>query len=142
MSFNPTATFGQGPLQSGSVFNFFSPFMPHPVRLRIKGSSAPSFEIATEYQNTVLTRAIWQQAFTRNSRSKVTDPDAIVIDVEEEFALAGNASALVSRVAEKLLAGQISTTLQTEAEAAVRPYPSDQRGAARWRGAVVDCQLA
>jgi uncharacterized protein (DUF1800 family) len=124
VNFNPTAIFGQGPLQSGSVFNFFSPFYAPPGEIADQGLVAPEFQIATEYQNTVLTKAIWQQAFTRNSRSNVTDPNVIVINIDEEFALAGDASALVSRVADKLLAGQISTTLWTEAVAAVNRIPA------------------
>jgi uncharacterized protein (DUF1800 family) len=124
VNLNPTAIFGQGPLQSGSVFNFFSPFYAPPGEIADQGLVAPEFQIATEYQNAVLAKAIWQQAFTRNSRSNVTDPDAVIINIDEEFTLAGDASALVSRVAEKLLAGQASTTLLTEAVAAVNRIPA------------------
>jgi uncharacterized protein (DUF1800 family) len=123
LNFNPTATFGQGPLQSGSVFNFFSPFYAPPGEIANQGLVAPELQIATEYQNTVLTNVIWSQAFTRNSKANVSDPNAIVINIDEEFALAGDAAALVSRIADKLLAGQISTTLQTEAVAAVNRIP-------------------
>ena len=41
-------------------------------------------------------------------------PEDIVIDIEAEVAVAADANALVNLVADKLLAGQISTPLRTE----------------------------
>ena len=52
---NPSATFGQGPLQAPSVFNFFSPFFAPPGEIREAGLVAPELELATEYLNTVFT---------------------------------------------------------------------------------------
>jgi uncharacterized protein (DUF1800 family) len=119
LNFNPSTQFGQGPLLSGSVFNFFSPFYAPPGEIATQGLVAPELQISTEYQNAVLTNTIYTQAFSRNSKSNVTDANIIVINIDEEAALAADASALVARVADKLLAGQISSTLQTEVVAAV-----------------------
>ncbi|MCG8371082.1 MAG: DUF1800 domain-containing protein, partial [Proteobacteria bacterium] len=47
--------FGQGPLQSPSVFNFFSPFYAPPGEIRNNSLVAPELEIATEFLNTFFT---------------------------------------------------------------------------------------
>jgi uncharacterized protein (DUF1800 family) len=111
---NPSGSLGQGPLQSPSVFNFFSPFYAPPGELRDAGLVAPELEIANEYQNTVLTNTFRTYTFNRHSRSAGLGADAIYIDIESEAAVAANATALVNLVTEKLLAGQVSPTLRTE----------------------------
>lgn len=116
---NPATSFGQGPLTAGSVFNFFSPFYAPPGEIADQGLVAPELQIATEYQNTVVTNYFYSQIFNRNSRSNVTNADTVVINIETEVPLAATPPALVTQIAEKLLAGRISSTLRTEAEAQV-----------------------
>jgi uncharacterized protein (DUF1800 family) len=111
---NPSGTLGQGPLQSPSVFNFFSPFYAPPGEIRAAGLVAPELEIATEYQNTVLTNTLRTYTFNRNSRSAGRGDGDVLIDIEAEVAVAADANALVTLVAEKLLAGQVSPTLRAE----------------------------
>ena len=48
----------------------------------------------------------------------------MVIDIEEEVTLADDPAALVERIAEKLLASQISDTLRAQAEQQVARVPS------------------
>ena len=110
---NPSPVLGQGPLQSASVFNFFGPDYAPAGEIRTLGLVAPELEIATEYQNTQVTNRLRTYAF-RNSRTAGLTPEDIVIDIEAEVALAADSNALVNRVADKLLAGQISTTLRSE----------------------------
>ena len=110
---NPSTSLGQAPLQSPSVFNFFSPFYAPPGEIRDAGLVAPELEIATEYQNTS-PRILRTYTFNRNSRTPGLTPEDIVIDIEAEVAVAADANALVNLVADKLLAGQISTPLRTE----------------------------
>ena len=118
--------FGQGPLQSPSVFNFFSPSYAPPGEIRDAGLVAPELGIATEYQNTLLSNFLFNQAFVLNSENGNLNPDDIYIDIAEEIALADDIDALIDRVADKLLAGQISPTLRTEIEGMVeRLDPSD-----------------
>ena len=71
----PSIIFGQGPLQSPSVFNFFSPFYAPPGEIQAAGLVAPEFGIATEYQNTLVTNTMFYQAFVGNSFS-TADPSA------------------------------------------------------------------
>ena len=121
---------GQGPLQSPSVFNFFSPFYAPPGEIRDSGLVAPELQIATEYQNTFVTNWMFYQTFFFNwladrSLANIND-ETILINFEEEAAIADDAIALVDRVADKLLAGRISDTLRTETIGMVELIPADQ----------------
>jgi uncharacterized protein (DUF1800 family) len=116
VNINAQNNFGQGPLTAPSVFNFFSPFFAPPGEIADQDLVAPELQIATEYLNTVITNQIYTQVFFRNSRSGVTNPDVVVIDIESDIAVAGDPAALVTQVANRLLAGQISPTLRAQAE--------------------------
>jgi len=106
--------FGQGPLQSPSVFNFFSPFFAPPGEIRDSSLVAPELEIATEYQNTFFTNYMFYQVFALNQTNDALEDDDIFINFEEEMAIADDADALIDMVANKLLAGEISATLRQE----------------------------
>ncbi|MBT8077868.1 MAG: DUF1800 domain-containing protein, partial [Gammaproteobacteria bacterium] len=116
--------FGQGPLQSPSVFNFFSPFYAPPGEIRDSGLVAPELQIATEYQNTLVTNYFFIQAFGLNSASTELGEDDIYIVISEEIAIAADSAALVDRVSEKLLAGQMSPALRGEIIAMVERIPA------------------
>jgi hypothetical protein len=100
------------------VFNFFSPFYAPPGEIADQGLVAPELQIATEYLNTTVTNTFYNLAFFRNSSSANVPPEGVVIDIAQEVALAGDPEALVNRVVEKLLGGQVSATLRAEAVAA------------------------
>jgi uncharacterized protein (DUF1800 family) len=120
---NPVANFGQGPLQSASVFNFYSPFYAPPGEIANQNLVAPELQIATEFQNTVATNYLYGQVFGRNSTSSAgINADTVIINITEETALAADPPALVRRIADKLLAGELSQTLRTEAEQQVARY--------------------
>ena len=128
----PINTFAQGPLQSPSVFNFFSPFYAPPGEIADAGLVSPELQIATEYRNTLITNYFYVQAFRRDSTETTLNSDEVYINFEEEIALAANAQSLVDRVAEKLLAGEISETLRTETLDRVERWPAgsaDRRAA-------------
>ena len=120
---NPYIVFGQGPLQSPSVFNFFSPFYSPPGEIRDAGQVAPELQIATEFQNTLVTNYFFLQAFALNSQSPGLRGRDIFIDIDEEVALAANSDALIDRVADKLLAGRISDALRTEVRGMIELVP-------------------
>jgi len=122
--------FGQGALQSPSVFNFFSPFYAPPGEFRDAGLVAPELQIATEYQNTYITNFMFCQAFFWNqnqdpSCGPITD-DTVLINTIEEEAVAADAAALIEMVADKLLAGNISGTLRDEIDRMLALIPVDQ----------------
>ncbi|MCB1624413.1 MAG: DUF1800 domain-containing protein, partial [Pseudomonadales bacterium] len=115
---NPAFNLGQGPQQSPSVFNFYSPFYAPPGEISAQNQVAPELQLATEYQNTVVTNFVFTQAFARNNVSYTgTNADAILINIDAEVALADDPAILVTRIADKLLGGQISTVLRAEAQA-------------------------
>ena len=122
---------GQGPLQSPSVFNFFSPFYAPPGEIRDAGLVAPELEIATEFLNTYITNYMFIQAFLWNHTAVPgSDPnvtaDTVLIDFAEEVAIAADADALIDMVAGKLLAGEISATLRQEIAGILAVIPPDQ----------------
>jgi len=125
---NINAVFGQGPLQSPSVFNFFSPFYAPPGEIADQGLVAPELQIATEYLNTTVTNTFYNVIFFWNSTVPGLPANAIVMDISQEAALAGDSEALVNRIAEKLLGGTISPTLKAEAKAAVERVPATSAG--------------
>ena len=106
--------FGQGPLQSPSVFNFFSPFFAPPGEIRNSNLVAPELEIATEYLSTQYTNYMFFQAFGLNHTNENLDEDDIFINFQEEMDAAADINALINMVAGKLLGGEISDTLRTE----------------------------
>lgn len=105
---------GQGPLQSPSVFNFFSPSFAPSGEIRNSGFVAPEMQIATEYQNTFVTNILFVSSFQLNSANQNANPDDVLIDIAEEMAIASDTDALIDLVATKLLAGNISDTLRTQ----------------------------
>ena len=106
--------FGQGPLQSPSVFNFFSPFYAPPGEIRNNNLFAPELEIATEYQNTFITNFMFLQAFLNHSENANAGDDDVLIDISEELAVASNTDGLIDLVVGKLLGGDISDALRNE----------------------------
>ena len=106
--------FGQGPLQSPSVFNFFSPFYAPPGEIRDSSLVAPELEIATEYSNTLLTNYMFGQVFGLNHTNEDLNEDDIYINFQEEMDIADDIDALIDMVAGKLLGGEISDTLRAE----------------------------
>lgn len=113
----PFIFLAQGPLQSPSVFNFFSPFYAPPGEFRDSDFVAPELEIATEYQQTLITNYMFYQSFFANSNNAASadlSEDDVLIDVAEEMLIADDAEALINSVVEKLMAGRISPVLRDE----------------------------
>ena len=118
-----SAIFGQGPLQSPSVFNFFSPFYAPPGEIRNAGLVAPELEIATEYQNTFITNYLLVQTFGLNQANPDLRQNDVYIDIQEEMDIATDINALIDLAAGKLLGGQISDALRTEIAAMLQRLP-------------------
>ncbi len=118
--------FGQGPGQSPSVFNFFSPFYAPPGEIANANLVAPELQLATEYLNTQITNFFWTQAIARTSAQTTLEADIMFIDTRAEQALVADATALLDRVAERLLGGasQMSATLRSEARAQIERTPA------------------
>ena len=117
---SPSTTTGQGPLQSGSVFNFFSPFYAPPGEIADANNVVPELQLATEFLNTQVTNQFYNYAFLATS-GRTVGADVIVIDITAETAVAADATALVNRVADRLLGSNalLSTTLRSQTIAQV-----------------------
>jgi uncharacterized protein (DUF1800 family) len=110
---NPAGVVGQGPLQSASVFNFFSPFFAPPGEISQRNLVAPELQLATEYLNTLVTNLIYTDAVNRTIETTTVAADVLVLDTREEVALAADANALINRVAERLLGSATNLTTVT-----------------------------
>ncbi len=119
--------FGQGPLMSPTVFNFFTPDYAPSGEIEDRGFVAPEQQIANENFSTSVTNYFYTQIFLRNSSVTGLGPAIVVIDIADEMAVAANPDALVALIAEKLLGGNISPTLAAEARAAVLRVPVTKR---------------
>jgi len=119
-----SAVFGQGPGQSPSVFNFFSPFYAPPGEISNGNLVAPELQLSTEFLNTQVTNFFWTQALSRTqvqAAGATFNGDLMFITTTDELAVAADSEQLINRVAEKLLggAGQMSATLKAEAKAQI-----------------------
>ena len=130
--------FGQGPLQSPSVFILFSRFYSAPGEISNNSLVAPELEIATEYQNTNILNFFWKQTFDYNSQKIISDievnygGDKIIssladfaIDIDEEVALASDTTSLINRAAAKLLGGNISDDLKSSIKDVIDQYTDE-----------------
>ena len=113
--------FGQGPLLSPTVFNFFTPAYAPPGEIGDRGLVAPEMQLANENLNTSVTNYFYTQIFLRNSTKTSLGSAIVIIDIADEMAAAGNPNALIALIADKLLGGHISPMLAGEArDAALR----------------------
>jgi uncharacterized protein (DUF1800 family) len=123
----PNVFFGQGPLQAGSVFNFFSPFYAPPGEISTQNLVAPELQIATEFLNATSASYFFGMAVCYVSiptqGCAANDASAVILDTSAEMALVSTPAVLVDKVADRLLAGQISPTLRAEALAQVERIP-------------------
>jgi len=118
---------GQGPLQAPSVFNFFSPSYAPPGEIRDSSLFAPELQISTEYQNTLVTNYFLFQSIGLTSAATGLAEDDVYINIDAEIAVADDTEELVQMVAGKLLAGQISSTLELEVTGMINRIPATER---------------
>ena len=98
---DPASRLGQSPLRSPSVFNFYRPgYVPPNSALGSAGITAPEFQITNE--SSVVAWANFAQTFVENP------PGEAITNYTAELALAGDAAALVRRVALLLAADALS----------------------------------
>ena len=118
---NSNFNFGQAPLYAPSVFNFFSPFYSQIGPIQSAGLVAPEFQITTD--TTVITSAnkIRSAVYQQPSQS---NPDAIVLDLSAQTALASNPTALVDSLNNLLLSGQMSSSMRNIVINAVTQIPA------------------
>jgi uncharacterized protein (DUF1800 family) len=119
----PQVFFGQAPLRSPSVFNFFSPEYQPPGEIADAGLVAPEMGIVTEYSATNITNYLLFSIYLRNQATPGLVPDDIYIDIAAEQQLAGNPAALVDRIADKFTGGRTSPAVKAQAVALASRAP-------------------
>ncbi len=115
--------FGQTPLSSPSVFNFFSPGYTPPGEIADAGLVAPEYQILTE---TFLTNTMNMFAYSTYGGFQGiedADDDQILIDISKEIALADNATELLEHFNLLLLSGQMSETMKSELQNSIEAFP-------------------
>lgn len=119
----PQAFFGQAPLRSPSVFNFYSPFYAPPGEISDNGLVAPEMQITTETTTATTNTYLAIAVFVLNSFKQDRRPDDICINFEADATAGGTPAQIVTRVADRLMGGQISAELRAEAAGLAATYP-------------------
>jgi uncharacterized protein (DUF1800 family) len=104
---NMTASYGQSPLDSPSVFNFYLPDYYPPGELADAGLFGPEFQISGESNVVATANDLTNRANTYQGRSS-NNHNTIAIDISSLVALAATPSLLVSRLNHDLMYGSMS----------------------------------
>lgn len=109
---NPSQSYGQAPLRSPSVFNFFRPGFQQPGEIRDLGLVSPEFQIATDTMLVATPNDLdWRifYFYVGSSYSYAQDPDQLLMDYAATLnPLAADPAALVERLNLLLMSGQMS----------------------------------
>jgi uncharacterized protein (DUF1800 family) len=114
--------FGQAPLRSPSVFNFYRPDFAPPGEMRTRGLVAPELEITNEYTSATTANVIAFAVY--GSLEPNPRPAQIRLDLARDVGVAGDAGRLVDAVADRLLGGAISPELRAAAVGMVERIPA------------------
>lgn len=120
--------FGQGPLESPSVFNFFSPTYSPSEDFSGKGLVAPEFEIINENTIVKTTSHIHWRVLSKNTfRTTSPKPDDILINLARESELAKSSDKeLVDHLNLLLLSNNMSSHMRGVLENFLKTIKSDK----------------
>ena len=109
---SPAASYGQAPLDSPSVFNFYLPDYLPPGELADAGLFGPEFQIESESAivTTANDLAARIAAWSGNPSNTAA---TIAVDLSALFAIANDPAALVAQVNHDLMYGSMSAAMQT-----------------------------
>lgn len=112
---NPERDFGQAPLRSPSVFNFFEPDYQEPGPIADRDLVSPEFEITDETTIVTTTNRLYTNSVLRYV-GRVANPGAadILLNIEPEKALANDPPALIDHLNLLLMSGQMSAEMRNE----------------------------
>jgi uncharacterized protein (DUF1800 family) len=110
-SINTFGAYGQSPLGSPSVFNFFSPNYAPIGEIADANDVAPEFEILS-WNNFILTNNQLWSALGRTNYEGETNPNRIVINTAPLEAIANDHQALIDEIERRLLSQRMSESLR------------------------------
>jgi uncharacterized protein (DUF1800 family) len=110
-SINTFGAYGQSPLGSPSVFNFFSPDYAPNGEIAAAKDVAPEFEILS-WNNFILTNNQLWTATGRTNYNGETNPSRIVINTAPLEAIANDHEALIAEIERRLLSERMSDELR------------------------------
>lgn len=112
---NPDRDFGQAPLRSPSVFNFFEPDYQQPGPIADRGLVSPEFEITNETTIVTTTNRLYVNAVLRYvGRIASPAPADILLDIEREKAMASDPPTLIDHLNLLLTSGRMSVEMRNE----------------------------
>jgi uncharacterized protein (DUF1800 family) len=117
---NVSASLGQAPLDSPTVFNFFDPSYVQPGTLAAAGLLSPEFQITTASTAISVPNAIYSAIYT----SATPSASAIVLDLSALTAQASDPAALTAILNQLLCGGGMSATTEQQIEAALAGVPA------------------
>jgi len=108
-----TSSFGQGPLESPTVFNFYEPDYQQPGPFADHNEYSPELQILSEAS--VYSTANYYYNFSAKAYQGMTNPptDRPLIDLAALTANATNPAAMVATVDRSLLYGTMSQTMRS-----------------------------
>lgn len=109
----PERDFGQAPLRSPSVFNFFRPDFRQPGDLAGAGLDSPEFAILTESAVVATTNRLHTSVFRNHSDASNRGPEDVLLQLDAAKAFAADPTALVGYLDRILMAGQMSAAMRT-----------------------------
>lgn len=109
----PEGPWGQAPLRSPSVFNFYSPFYRPPGEMLDNDLYGPEFQITTHTLITSGTNRLHDLVLWLNDSNNSLDADDVYIRTGYERSLANDPAALVDHLDLMLMAGQMSADMRT-----------------------------
>lgn len=107
-----TGSFGQGPLESPTVFNFYDPDYQQPGALADAGRYSPELQIVSEAST--YSTAGYYYNFTARAYVGMANPptDRPLIDLSSLTASPASPAAMVATINERMMYGRMSATLQ------------------------------
>ena len=119
--------FAQGPLQSPSVFNFFSPGYAPQGEFQAQNWVAPEMQLHSEGTMAKMTNHLHWRAISMNNLAQETpDPADILIDIDRERDLVADPEALMDHLDLLLMADQMSDGLRQTTLDFMATYNDDQ----------------
>jgi len=123
---------GQSPLNSPSVFNFFTPFYSLPGEIQDRGLMSPEFEILDESSIITLTNRMLANSIWSHNYQYESDEYRLALNIDLEVALEQKGrERLLSHLDMLLLGGRMSDALRQELRTLMNQYDYDSGGPQR-----------